>query len=94
MKPHPARAALAFRGTRLSEGALVQAHVEGRVLGIRLLKIDALVSRVPALTDGHISEGTIHQPVRLSRTGSARPGSALGEAIQSLDEAAELLSER
>ena len=40
---------LAFnRGKRLSEGTLVEAHVEGRVLGLRLLKIDALVALVPA----------------------------------------------
>jgi hypothetical protein len=86
------------RGGRLSEGALVEARVRGRVLGIPLLKIDALVALVPAnptavpsttrapFVDRTLSSG--NQSRRLDA-----PGSALADAIRTIDEASELLAE-
>lgn len=91
--------ALTFsRGSRLSEGALVEARLRGRVLGIPLLKIDALVAIVPAkpasvpsTPQALLPERTVTSRDR-SRTLEA-PGSALAEAVRSIDEAAELLAE-
>ena len=88
--------ALTFsRGNRLSEGALVEARLRGRVLGVPLLKIDALVAIVPANPTSAPStprallpERTRNRPRRLDA-----PGSALAEAVRSIDQAAELLAE-
>jgi hypothetical protein len=81
----------------LSEGALVEARIRGRVLGIPLLKIDAAVALVPASPSvaPPTSRARPVEPTMSSGNGSRRieaPGSALAEAIQSLDEAAELLA--
>jgi hypothetical protein len=90
--------ALTFgRGRRLSEGALVEARIRGRVLGIPLLKIDAAVALVPASPSvpPSTSRARSAEPTMSPGNGSRRleaPGSALAEAIQSLDEAAELLA--
>lgn len=88
---------LAFhRGRRLSEGTLVKAHVEGRVLGIRLLMIDALVALVPASPPEFASNAWLEPSQSISSVGngSGEPGSALAEAVRSLDQAAELLAEK
>jgi hypothetical protein len=82
----------------LSEGALVEASVRARVLGIPLLKIDALVAIVPASPTvvPPISRVPSVEPMSSTGNGSRRleaPGSALAEAIRSVDEAAELLAE-
>jgi hypothetical protein len=91
--------ALTFsRGSHLSEGALVEARLRGRVLGIPLLKIDALVAIVPV--DPTPVPSTPRTPLA-ERTLSSRnwsrkldaPGSALAEAVRSIDEAGELLAE-
>lgn len=87
---------LAFnRGKRLSEGTLVKAHVEGRVLGLRLLKIDALLALVPASPPGLASDAWLTPGRSISSVGngSGKPGSALAEAVRSLDEAAVLLAD-
>jgi hypothetical protein len=79
----------------LSEGALVEASVRGRVLGIPLLKIDALIALVPA-NPTPVVRALPAGPTLTKGSGSRpleAPGSALSEAIQSLDEAAELLAE-
>jgi hypothetical protein len=87
------------RGRRLSEGALVEARVRGRVLGIPLLKIDALVALVPANPTSVVPvpwRAPSLGPTLSTRNGSRRleaPGSALSEAIQSIDEAAGLLAQ-
>ena len=85
-------------GSRLSEGALVEARLRGRVLGVPLLKIDALVAIVPAnptsapsTPRAPLAERTVtsrNRPRRLET-----PGSALAEAVRSIDQAAELLGE-
>ena len=94
MTPRPLRSLAFIRGKRLSEGTLVKAHVEGRVLGLRLLKIDALVALVPAsrpepASDTWLEPGRSISPVAY---GSGEPGSALVEAVRCLDEAATLLA--
>ena len=88
---------LAFnRGKRLSEGTLVKAHLEGRVLGLRLLKIDALVALVPASPPELPSDGWVKPGRSISSVGngSGAPGSALAEAVRCLDEAAVLLADK
>ena len=100
MRPRALPAGLTFnRGRRLSEGALVEASVRGRVLGIPLLKIDALIALVPANPTPVVRRTSRALPAgpTLTKGSGSRPleapGSALSEAIQSLDEAAELLAE-
>lgn len=92
----PTMRSLAFnRGKRLSEGTLVEAHVEGRVLGLRLLKIDALVALVPASPAAFEAVGLVQSGRSMSavRNGSVVPGSALADAVRTLDEAAVLLAD-
>jgi hypothetical protein len=91
--------ALTFsRGSHLSEGALVEARLRGRVLGIPLLKIDALVAVVPAnptpvpsMPRAPLAERTLSSRNRPRKLDT--PGSALAEAVRSIDQAAELLAE-
>jgi hypothetical protein len=91
--------ALTFsRGSRLSEGALVEARLRGRVLGVPLLKIDALIAIVPANStpvpstprtpSGEPTLSSRNRPRKLDT-----PGSALAEAVRSIDQAAELVAE-
>jgi hypothetical protein len=86
------------RGSHLSEGALVDARLRGRVLGIPLLKIDALVAIVPAnptpvpsVPNAALAERTLSSRNRPRKLDT--PGSALAEAVRSIDQAAELLAE-
>jgi len=100
VRPRALLPALTFdRGTRLSQGALVEARIRGRVLGIPLLKIDAVVALVP-VNPSSLSPSTSQawpvEPTTSSGNGARRlepPGSGLAEAIRSIDEAAELLAE-
>jgi hypothetical protein len=86
-------------GGRLSEGALVEATVHARLLGIPLLKVNALVALLPAaLTPQAQPIRQIRSPrfeqKHVSRSHSSEPaGSDLAEAIRSLNEAAALLAE-
>jgi len=82
----------------LSEGALVEARLRGRVLGVPLLKIDALVAIVPANPTSAPSTPRAPLPERTVTSGNRprrleTPGSALAEAVRSIDQAAELLGE-
>lgn len=98
--PRELPAALSFNGgKRLSEGALVEARIKARLFGIPLLKVDGLVALVPANPRSVVPSAsrapTLERTVS-SRNGPRRleaPGSALAEAIQSLNEAAALLAE-
>ena len=86
------------RGGRLSEGALVEACVRARLLGIPLLKIDALVVLVPANPTSVPSTARAPLVERTSSSGNRSrrvdgPGSALADAIRSIDEAGELLTQ-
>jgi hypothetical protein len=95
-----ARGLVFNRGRRLSEGTLVEAYVRGRVLGIPLLKIDALVALVPASPEPVVQSTSRAAPsvgpLLSRRNGSTKlkaPGSALAEAVRSIDEAGALLAE-
>jgi hypothetical protein len=99
VRPGVLASALTFsRGRRLSEGALVEARLRGRVLGIPLLKIDALVAIVPANSTPVPStpRAPSGEPTLSSRNRTRKldtPGSALAEAVRSIDQAAELVAE-
>ena len=78
----PAPAALAAAvdpSRRLSEGALVQASVRARLLGIPLLRLDATVVLMPAAI------------TRPSPTLAA--GDGLADAVRSINDGAEILAE-
>jgi hypothetical protein len=90
LAPNPSR--------RLSQGALVEAYVRARVLGIPLLKVEAFVTLVPADVAARVSRG-----VEIRTRESARPaasrmrrseplGSCLAEAIRNLEEANDVLA--
>ena len=77
----PARAALTAAvdpSRRLSEGALVQASVRARLLGIPLLRLDATVALMPA---------------EITAPSSAfASGNGLAEAVRSINDGAEVLA--
>ena len=90
MKPHrvargsrtPAPAALTVAtgpSRRLSEGALVQASVRARLLGIPLLRLDATVVLAPAAIT--------------ARSSSLAAGNGLAEAVRSINDGAEVLDQ-
>jgi hypothetical protein len=99
VRPGVLVSALTFsRGRHLSEGALVEARLRGRVLGVPLLKIDALVAIVPANSTPVPStpRAASGEPTLSSRNRPRKldtPGSALAEAVRSIDQAAELVAE-
>jgi hypothetical protein len=70
--------AAADRNRRLSEGALVQASVRARLLGIPLLRLDATVVLMPAATTASFS--------------GVAAGNGLAEAVRSINEGAEVLT--
>jgi hypothetical protein len=87
------------RGRRLSEGALVQASVRARVLGIPLLKLEATVVLAPAAIAAPAS-AALQPPARTSVRSSGAPparsdatGHGLAAAVRSINEGAELLAE-
>lgn len=82
-------AAIPDRRRRLSDGVLVDASIRARVLGIRLLTIDATVVLGPAAVTA--SSGAAHDPPQRTSARSSRH--ALAEAVRSLNEGAELLAE-
>jgi hypothetical protein len=67
------------RNRRLSEGALVQASVRARLLGIPLLRLDATVVLVPAAISASSS------PIAA--------GNGLAEAVRSINDGAEVLAQ-
>ncbi|MFL5971473.1 MAG: hypothetical protein ACJ750_03730 [Gaiellaceae bacterium] len=64
---------------RLSEGALVQASVRARLLGIPLLRLDATVALMPAAITGPSS--------------AVAAGNGLAEAVRSINDGAEVLAQ-
>jgi hypothetical protein len=64
---------------RLSEGALVQASVRARLLGIPLLRLDATVVLMPA---------AIRAP-----SSALAAGDGLAEAVRSINDGAEVLAQ-
>jgi len=67
------------RSRRLSEGALVQASVRARLLGIPLLRLDATVALMPAAFS--VSSSAV------------ATGNGLAEAVHSINEGAEVLAQ-
>ncbi|HEX2433226.1 MAG TPA: hypothetical protein VHI55_04670 [Gaiellaceae bacterium] len=63
---------------RLSEGALVQASVRARLLGIPLLRLDATVVLMPAA---------------ITSSSALAAGNGLAEAVRSLNDGAEVLAQ-
>ena len=74
------------RRRRPTDGVLVEASILARLLGIRLLTLDATLVLVPADVTG---------PSPAPRDSRARPctGRRLAEAVRSINEGAELLAE-
>jgi hypothetical protein len=64
---------------RLSEGALVQASVRARLLGIPLLRLDATIALMPA---------AITMP-----SSALAAGNGLAEAVRSINDGAEVLAQ-
>lgn len=64
---------------RLSEGALVQASVRARLLGITLLRLDATVVLMPAAITAPSS--------------ALASGNGLAEAVRSINDGAEVLAQ-
>ena len=78
----PAPAALTASvdpGRRLSEGALVQASVRARLLGIPLLRLDATVVLMPAAIT--------------ARSSALAAGNGLAEAVRTINDGAEVLAQ-
>jgi hypothetical protein len=67
------------RSRRLSEGALVQASVRARLLGIPLLRLDATVVLVPAAINASSS--------------AFAAGNGLAEAVRNINDGAEVLAQ-
>jgi hypothetical protein len=87
------------RRRRLSDGVLVDASVQARLLGLRLLTLDATVVISPAQVTSPSS--TVHRAPRdrVPRSSGASPGRSvaarpgLAQAVQSINEAAAVLAE-
>ena len=84
------------RRRRLSDAALVEASIAARLLGIRILTVNATVALMPAdLTAAtpsraaHASTGSSGD----SRGRSRASGPRLADAVRNLSEGAELLAE-
>jgi hypothetical protein len=83
------------RRRRLSEGVLVEARIRARLLGIRLLTIDATVVLAPAAVTAPSLPAHERASVRfsgMSRNRSGATGHRLAEAVQSINEGMELLA--
>ena len=86
------------RRKRLSEGVLLEATIRARLLGLRLLTIDATVVLAPA--DVAAPAIAAHDPpprasVRppgMARSRAAATRQGLAEAVQSINEGRELLA--
>jgi hypothetical protein len=81
---------------RPSDGVLIKASILARLLGIRLLKLDATVVVVPAQVAAPSSAPQDRRPVASRGAAPARPvaiGGGLAAAVRSIDEGAEILAE-
>jgi hypothetical protein len=91
--------AIPDRRRRLSDGVLVDASIHARLLGLRLLTIDATIVLVPADVAG--TSPTAHpaaqrpapRPVPPAPRRSVAAGPRLAQAVRTINEAAELLAE-
>jgi hypothetical protein len=87
------------RGGRRADARLVEASVTARLLGMRILTLDATVLLAPAdlrAATPLVRDRAAHAPARPSGDSPVRPGSAghrLADAVRTLDEGARLLAE-
>jgi hypothetical protein len=77
---------------RLSDATLVEASIDARLLGVRLLTLDATIALVPA------DVTAAARAVPRGSSGNSRPrsgsvGPRLADAVRNLDEGAKLLAE-
>jgi hypothetical protein len=98
MRPRGPSAA-GHRARRPSDGVLVEASIVARLLGIRLLTLDATVALVPADVTARTSSRGVppaRMPPRPAGVPPAPPGATgrgLADAVRSINEGAELLAE-
>lgn len=94
-----ALAAQPHRGRRPADAALIEASVQARLLGVRLLTLEATIVLVPAeVATPSSNPPPLRARARARPSGAprARPdavGRGLAEAVRSLNEGAELLAE-
>ncbi len=87
------------RARRPSDGVLVEASIVARLLGIRLLTLDATVALVPADVTPRTSSRaaspawTPPRPASVPPARSDATGRGLADAVRSINEGAELLAE-
>ena len=88
---------------RLNDGVLIQASVLARVFGVRLLKLDTTVILAPAEVQVPAARAapangrpakpaSTPTPVRAAARRSGPVGTALADAVRSVNEGAELLA--
>jgi hypothetical protein len=91
--------AIPDRRRRLSDGVLVDASIQARVLGLRLLTVDASIVLAPAdvRPASPAALPPAEHPGRRSSAPSPRrsvaAGPRLAQAVRSINEAAEVLAE-
>ena len=97
-KAPAALTAIPDRRRRLSDGVLVDASIHARLLGLRLLTVDASIVLVPADVTG--TSPAAHPPAQRPPRSSAlvprrtvAAGPRLAQAVRSINEAAEVLAE-
>ena len=91
--------AIPDRRRRLSDGVLVDASIHARLLGLRLLTVDATIVLVPADVAG--TSPADHPAPRRAAPRSSAPaprrsvaaGPRLAQAVRTINEAAELLAD-
>ena len=91
--------AIPDRRRHLSDGVLVDASIHARLLGLRLLTVDATIVLVPAdvantsPADHRAAERPAPRPLAAAprRSVAARP--RLAQAVRTINEAAELLAD-
>jgi hypothetical protein len=87
------------RSRRLSDAALVEASIAARLLGMRILTLNATVALVPAdvtAVTPAIQERAAHATAGSSEDSRGRAGSVghrLADAVRNLDEGARLLAQ-
>jgi hypothetical protein len=91
--------AIPDRRRHLSDGALVDASIQARLLGLRLLTVNATIVLAPADVTGlspaahPLPERPAPRPSRAVPRRSAAAGPRLAQAVRSINEAAEVLAE-